>query len=957
MILPTSVKMRLVFRQDSQRQMRRWMICICFCAHLFMAASVRADWADILREENRRGKTKTAPSASKAAKEPTLSLEDPQGNGNMADGKPVEPSAANSINPVLERERKELERKMSVILSRIPDTKPEKGVLLSTFAHLYANLGEFGRAEKMSLKGVALAEKAGGKKSEPAFFTRLNLSKLYSYVGDYAKCFDIDKKNVEAIAANPDIEKVIQAACYAQLASTLLELGQLEAARANADKCLAIASRNQKAREHERWTVPLSIAGRVALSSGDREKTKEYLIQLLEVLEPALTGAVETKSQRVMVQSAITETRLNLAELYLAEGQNSKAEEQIDNLVAYYDQHPINKGTVSDAQLDAMRAIYSWASGRPEDATRHAKAYLQVHQKFLPNALTMAESQRLGWQERHLDFTLPVELCKPSELADLLLQWKGVVLESLMADRAANARKDGDLGAENNTGLADARRRMAQLSLMQSFGSEVSPELLDELKRKIDSEQKAEGGKKSSGPIADLENLLQHVQQSLSPDSALVEFVFYRQLPDLRFGRRLFGALVILPSGEPKWIPLGPVEPLEGMISDLDAMLKSSENSDDHASNLLSKIYGQVWEKIDESLPSRTSRIYISPDESLQFLPFACLLAADGRFISDRYGIVYVGSGRDLLRPGSRSEVKTISIFADPDFERLPVLAKKGEQKPTQSQMQFVRGADMSLPRLPGTALEAAEIQTSAGEAGWSSIMLLGADASEENLLNLPRVTILHLATHGFYLGDNLLSSDDSEATRGMTIKGTDIDPAAVTMNRKLPAMFASGLALSGAKETIVGWKNARNGDASDDGIITAEEILGLDLKDTKLVTLSACDTGAGEARSGEGVFGLRRAFMLAGCDNLLMSLWPVGDQITAEIMADFYRKAFTTKDMAKSFTETQSDWLERIRAQRGVATAVREAGPFVFAVMAASDVPPLSPVSQNPSAANQVLK
>jgi CHAT domain-containing protein len=235
--------------------------------------------------------------------------------------------------------------------------------------------------------------------------------------------------------------------------------------------------------------------------------------------------------------------------------------------------------------------------------------------------------------------------------------------------------------------------------------------------------------------------------------------------------------------------------------------------------------------------------------------------------------------------------------------------------------------------------------------------MLLGADASEENLLNLPRVTILHLATHGFYLGDNLLSSDDSEATRGMTIKGTDIDPAAVTMNRKLPAMFASGLALSGAKETIVGWKNARNGDASDDGIITAEEILGLDLKDTKLVTLSACDTGAGEARSGEGVFGLRRAFMLAGCDNLLMSLWPVGDQITAEIMADFYRKAFTTKDMAKSFTETQSDWLERIRAQRGVATAVREAGPFVFAVMAASDVPPLSPVSQNPSAANQVLK
>jgi CHAT domain-containing protein len=151
--------------------------------------------------------------------------------------------------------------------------------------------------------------------------------------------------------------------------------------------------------------------------------------------------------------------------------------------------------------------------------------------------------------------------------------------------------------------------------------------------------------------------------------------------------------------------------------------------------------------------------------------------------------------------------------------------------------------------------------------------------------------------------------------------------------------MFASGLALSGAKETINHWKEGRNGDPSDDGIITAEEILGLDLADVRLVTLSACDTGAGESRSGEGVFGLRRAFMLAGCDNLLMSLWPVGDQITAEIMADFYREAFETGDLATAFTETQRKWLERLRSEKGLAAAVREAGPFVFATMAAPNV------------------
>ena len=126
-----------------------------------------------------------------------------------------------------------------------------------------------------------------------------------------------------------------------------------------------------------------------------------------------------------------------------------------------------------------------------------------------------------------------------------------------------------------------------------------------------------------------------------------------------------------------------------------------------------------------------------------------------------------------------------------------------------------------------------------------------------------------------------------------------------------------------------------------------------MDLAGVRLVTLSACDTGAGESRSGEGVFGLRRAFMLAGSDNLLMSLWPVGDQITAEIMADFYRKAFESGDLATAFTETQRNWLERLRSEKGVAVAVREAGPFVFAAMATSDVPASSVSSESANVGN----
>jgi CHAT domain-containing protein len=143
--------------------------------------------------------------------------------------------------------------------------------------------------------------------------------------------------------------------------------------------------------------------------------------------------------------------------------------------------------------------------------------------------------------------------------------------------------------------------------------------------------------------------------------------------------------------------------------------------------------------------------------------------------------------------------------------------------------------------------------------------------------------------------------------------------------------MHRSGLALAGAQSTLEAWKRGEVPPIENDGIMTAEDVAALDLKGTWLVTLSACDTGVGEARAGEGVLGLRRGFLQAGVQHLLMTLWPINDETTVRIMTDFYEAARKSANPPRALAEVQRDWLVEIRKEHGLVQAVRLAGPFIM--------------------------
>jgi CHAT domain-containing protein len=213
-------------------------------------------------------------------------------------------------------------------------------------------------------------------------------------------------------------------------------------------------------------------------------------------------------------------------------------------------------------------------------------------------------------------------------------------------------------------------------------------------------------------------------------------------------------------------------------------------------------------------------------------------------------------------------------IVADPFFGEPAMAGAGGDRRQASTRTlrtNVTTGPDLSamyFAPIAGTGEEARAIKALFPEA----TLLTGRDATKATLQRMDAPRMLHIASHGFFLQDS---------ARDETAPAPAVGTRAISASLKVEnPLLRSGLALAGANLTR---------DQHDDGILTALEASGLNLWGTKLVTLSACDTGVGEVRNGEGVYGLRRAFVLAGAETLVMTLWPVSDYITREPMAAYY--------------------------------------------------------------------
>ncbi len=206
----------------------------------------------------------------------------------------------------------------------------------------------------------------------------------------------------------------------------------------------------------------------------------------------------------------------------------------------------------------------------------------------------------------------------------------------------------------------------------------------------------------------------------------------------------------------------------------------------------------------------------------------------------------------------------------------------------------------ITFNELTHTKIEIEKISDLIKANKWVIQIYMGKDASENNLKNIDSPKILHIATHGFFLTD----LDLKYRKRAF---GVDMELAAEN------PLLRSGLLFAGCVNSFS--SNISYSGVFENGILYAYEAMNLNLDDTDLLALSACETGLGEIKNGEGVYGLQRAFIVAGVKNLLMSLWKIDDQATQELMTEFYAQLVKNKQISEAFSIAQKKLKEKYQS------------------------------------------
>ena len=792
--------------------------------------------------------------------------------------------------------------------SKLGPLHPHTAGTLGALGVLYNDMGDFAKSESYYQRALAVQEINPGPDHPDTAITLQNLGLLYVKMGDYDKALsfctralDIQEKRLGP--DHPDVAKTL-----GKLGGIYEDTGNFAQAVSLDEKVLSIDEKALGLEKPATATALMNL-GSVYLKMNDTNKAESYAEQAL---------AIEEKVQGTNSPD-LAAAYNNLASVYLKIGEPAKAEPMYFQALSI----DVNVyGTYSPAlatHLGNLATTY-FDLQRTNDALEFADQAEEANLDILDDILSFtSEQQRLDYEAQNDPYVLFASLNDASRTALTILRHKGAVLDSLLEDRLVAKAGHDPANQALIEQLIPAKQQLAQLSLAPK---DLDPETLENRTAQLD--KLAQQVEQLEGDLAEnvvglgnarraLTVTVEQVQKAIPPHAALLEFILYSQYLGHQQWEKRYGAAILPPSGGPKWVCLGAARNIERNVLLYQQTVRDTQKKDSVTLAVaLHKLYKKVWEPVDALLPPDTKTVIVSPDASLNFVSFATLLAPDNQFLAEKYSIRYVTSGRDLLDNLVQLTNQDMVIFAAPDY-----LAGNHDDVPQNG---------LQLQPLPYFEKNATELATMAKVWGWPVQVYSGDAATEAQVRMIHSPHILQFSTHGFFLPKTIGGPDR------YSFSTFETDPKGYQQPVVLKnPMYRSGIALAGAQVTLDAWERGETPPTDDDGILMADEVGSLDLNGTWLVVLTACDTGIGQRRDGEGVMGLRRGFVQAGVQNLLMTLWPVFDVPSGKMMSEFYSTLHEDNNPPEALAEVQRFWLVKLRSEYGLFSAVDTAGPFIM--------------------------
>jgi CHAT domain-containing protein/Tfp pilus assembly protein PilF len=749
---------------------------------------------------------------------------------------------------------------------------PEVGITLNNLAHLYQDQGNYPAAEPLFQRALQIFETALGPEHPYVATVVSALAELYRVQGNYDAAEPLYARSLQ-------ISETGLGPNHPSVANSLNNLALLHYGRSSYDEAESLFLRALQIRETTLGPNHPSVATTLNNLAILYDTQGNYV-----AAAPLAQRALQIRESILGPNHPDVATSLSsLALLFRAQGDYASALPLVQRTLQIREaalgaDHP--EVAVSLGNL----AILQQTLGNSEAALQALTRSLNIQERHLDlNLASLNDAQRQAYGTTLINANNHVISLNLQALPDspdakrlaftTLLRRKGRILDAGSDNLQALRQNLTPAEQANLDALLDLRQQLASLVFNPPQGSPAEYQAEIERLETEANHLESQLARSSAAFRAETQPVdPATLQAQLPTDGVLVEYVRYRPY----YGNRAFrsadryAVYLLLPNGHIEVVDLGEAEVIDAAVKDFATLMRDRRTRFPNADARALAI--QILDPIQPYLSGR-KHLLISPDSQLNRIPFEALQNANGNYLVEQYQISYLNTGRDLLKLNVNEPSREPAlIVANPDYANRsgsPLLAL-GEGLGVRAARRSVELNQLQVGPLPGTAAEAEALQALLPNA----TVLTEAEATENALKQAQSPEILHLATHGFFLEN--VARPEVESRRLGGVAGAQ----SISVGAENP-LLRSGLAFAG-------FNTRSSGD--EDGVLTALEVSGLNLLGTQLVVLSACETGLGDIANGEGVYGLRRAFALAGAETQTISLWSVDDDVTQLMMTRYYQ-------------------------------------------------------------------